>query len=135
SPDLPSSERLPQHSAYCRLRAPHLVEAAFELGALSPVAEGHPQAERGLLVVVVDQGLAVAGGELQVQARRAERGQKRRCPVELREAAAGIGPEGMAYQKRSDVAARSLIARDELAASEVVLDVGVVVHDDVVRDP
>src|SRR5437764_860106 len=39
----------------------------------SPVAERHAQADRGLLVVVVDQGLAIAGGDLQVQPRRDRR--------------------------------------------------------------
>ena len=40
-----------------------------------PVAERNAHADRGLLVVVVDQGLAIAGAHLHVEPRGAERGQ------------------------------------------------------------
>src|SRR2546422_11312735 len=34
---------------------------------LSSITKGHSYADRGLLVVVVDQGLAIAGGKLDVE--------------------------------------------------------------------
>src|SRR6266446_5176029 len=97
----------------------------------SSIAKGHSYADRGLLVVVVDQGLAVAGGELDVELQRPERIQYWRCPVELHEPP--VGMQVAAHERRGHVAARGLIASNEVAATQVPLDVRVVVA--ALRDP
>src|SRR6267143_358825 len=95
--------------------APSSVLLVAISGNLSSIAKGHAYADRGLLVVVVDQGLAVAGGELDVELQRPERIQYGRCPVELHEPPAGM--QVAAHERRSHVAARGLIAGDEVAAT------------------
>src|SRR5882762_3961963 len=95
------------------------------------IAKGHAYADRGLPVVVVDQGLAIAGGELHVELQRPERIQHGRCPVELHEPPAGL--QVAAREHRSHVAARGLIAGNEVAVTHVPLDIRVVVV--AFRDP
>src|SRR6267378_6501293 len=97
----------------------------------SSIAKGHAYADRGLLVVVVDQGLPVAGGELDVELQRPERIQYGRCPVELHEPPAGL--QVAAHEHRSHAAARGLIAGNEVAVAHVPLDIRVVVV--AFRDP
>src|SRR5467141_310415 len=97
----------------------------------SSIAKGHAYADRGLLVVVVDQGLPVAGGELDVELQRPERIQYGRCPVELHEPP--VRMQVAAHERGSHVAARGLIAGDEVAGTHVPLDIRVVVV--AFRDP
>src|ERR1700694_1962768 len=100
-----------------------------------PIAEGHADAERGLLVVVIDQAFAIAGSDLQVEPCGAERIQYRRRPVELREAATGERAQAVAHENGRHVAAGGLIAGDDVAPAQVILDVRVVVVRGAFRDP
>src|SRR4051812_33363837 len=70
-----------------------------------------------------------------MQSRRAEPVEQRRGPVELREPAARVRLQGVPREELADIAAARLVARDELAAADVVLDVGVVVERHAVGRP
>src|SRR5436305_1743590 len=88
------------------------------------VEEGNTDADGRLPMVVIDQVLAVAGKDLQVALERAG---ERKCPVDLRRAARAIAPAQRVTAGEGEHLAGVPVHGHQLAASDEVLDVRIVV--------